>query len=322
VDGSRSENEPCAICDAGVIGRFAVGFTDCPTISLGHHFHFVPRLSVSPRTGQSVGTGESSDFMNMTRVCSPKRYKFITAEVRAAWRPRRGLSHGPLLEKHCKTVKEVALPLEALADSPRRSYCPPKLVGALGFLSSTTHCRTIYTNNCPNSFDPKLLGPLLGKREMGGGTSPLLQKSSAFIDGYYVSTGYNSVLRPWFCYQQQRMKLDCRWAACLVSITLSTNITAQTMQPKPRDPFNGLNTGIMRTYNLQGAVLMLNVAVDPHASLDRQALVKLSNRQTSAAMWQTTHDKSRRSSTICPSASMTWRSVRSGTCHPTPKLKY
>lgn len=80
-------------------------------------------------------------------------------------------------------------------------------------------------------------------------------------------------------------------AVVILSIILSIAGGAQTgpTQPTLRNPFNSPNPS--STYNFQGAVLMLNIVPDPKGILDRQALVKLVNKQTSAVMWQTTHDR-------------------------------
>jgi tetratricopeptide (TPR) repeat protein len=80
-------------------------------------------------------------------------------------------------------------------------------------------------------------------------------------------------------------------ARLIVCLVLAREMTAQRTQPPVRNPFDTPNTGSHPTYNFQGAVFTLNVLSDSHAVLDRQALVKLSNKQTSSLMWQTTREK-------------------------------
>ncbi len=54
----------------------------------------------------------------------------------------------------------------------------------------------------------------------------------------------------------------------------------------------GSTTSGTRSYQSQGAVIVLTVYGDNHALLDRQSVVKLVNRNTQSTMWQTTADKS------------------------------
>jgi hypothetical protein len=60
------------------------------------------------------------------------------------------------------------------------------------------------------------------------------------------------------------------------------------------DPFAsiGSTTAGTKSYQTQGAVLILTVYGDKHALLDRQSVVKLKNKTTQSTMWQTTTDKS------------------------------
>lgn len=60
------------------------------------------------------------------------------------------------------------------------------------------------------------------------------------------------------------------------------------------DPFNSINSTVnqTRTYESQGAVLILTVYGDGHKLLDRQSVVKLENQGTHITLWQTTNDQS------------------------------
>jgi tetratricopeptide (TPR) repeat protein len=60
------------------------------------------------------------------------------------------------------------------------------------------------------------------------------------------------------------------------------------------DPFAsiGSTTAGTKSYQTQGAVLILTIYGDKHALLDRQSVVKLENKNTQSTMWQTTTDKS------------------------------
>lgn len=82
-------------------------------------------------------------------------------------------------------------------------------------------------------------------------------------------------------------------AALLICSALAQNVAAQQeRQPVVLDPFNKPNAGSIETYGFAGAVLTLKVLGASQALLDRQVLVKLSNEQTSAVLWEMTGEKS------------------------------
>src|SRR5712692_4124453 len=60
------------------------------------------------------------------------------------------------------------------------------------------------------------------------------------------------------------------------------------------DPFASMGSTLSGTksYQTQGAVLILTGFNEKHALLDRQSVVKLENKATHSTMWQTTADKS------------------------------
>ena len=51
------------------------------------------------------------------------------------------------------------------------------------------------------------------------------------------------------------------------------------------------NTSNVPIYNTRGSVLLLTVSRSPKGHLDRQAVVKLLNRNTGIIVWQTTNDR-------------------------------
>ena len=51
------------------------------------------------------------------------------------------------------------------------------------------------------------------------------------------------------------------------------------------------NTPNVPTYNTHGSVLLLTVNRSPKGYLDRQAVVRLLNRNTGIIVWQTTNDR-------------------------------
>jgi tetratricopeptide (TPR) repeat protein len=60
------------------------------------------------------------------------------------------------------------------------------------------------------------------------------------------------------------------------------------------DPFAsiGATTAGTKSYQSQGAVIVLTVYGDKHALLDRQSVIKLENKNTHTTLWETTADKS------------------------------
>src|SRR5690242_13947487 len=75
---------------------------------------------------------------------------------------------------------------------------------------------------------------------------------------------------------------------------LSPNAFAQgTPAPLTPDPFGRVDRpGGAPTYNTQGSVLLLTVHDATGVLLDRQAVVKLSNKNDHSVIWRTTEDKS------------------------------
>ncbi len=75
---------------------------------------------------------------------------------------------------------------------------------------------------------------------------------------------------------------------------ISPNASAQgAPAPMTPDPFGRVDRpGGAPTYNTQGSVLVLTVHNDTGALLDRQAVVKLSNKNDHSVIWRTTKDKS------------------------------
>jgi tetratricopeptide (TPR) repeat protein len=74
----------------------------------------------------------------------------------------------------------------------------------------------------------------------------------------------------------------------------SPNASAQGAKPSlTPDPFGRVDRpGGAPTYNTQGSVLLLTVHNDTGALLDRQAVVKLSNKNDLSVIWRTTEDTS------------------------------
>jgi hypothetical protein len=70
----------------------------------------------------------------------------------------------------------------------------------------------------------------------------------------------------------------------------SPNASAQGAKPSlTPDPFGRVDRpGGAPTYNTQGSVLLLTVHNDTGALLERQAVVKLSNKNDLSVIWQTT----------------------------------
>jgi tetratricopeptide (TPR) repeat protein len=87
------------------------------------------------------------------------------------------------------------------------------------------------------------------------------------------------------------MNLHLRIAYSSVFLAL---YTSNALAQRGTDAFSsiGSTTAGTRTYESQGAVLVLTVYNDKRALLDRQAVVKLENKTTQSTSWQTTADKS------------------------------
>lgn len=76
----------------------------------------------------------------------------------------------------------------------------------------------------------------------------------------------------------------------IVCLVLSTGAVAQAVgpiHPSYPDP----NTSNVPTYNTHGSVLLLTVNRLPKGHLDRQAVVRMLNRNTGIIVWQTTNDR-------------------------------
>ena len=75
----------------------------------------------------------------------------------------------------------------------------------------------------------------------------------------------------------------------LVPLFWGPNASAQGVN----GPFNGLGstTAQQQTYQTQGAVLQLKILVGNKVRLDRQAVIKLYNKNTKDSLWQTTNDQ-------------------------------
>jgi hypothetical protein len=90
---------------------------------------------------------------------------------------------------------------------------------------------------------------------------------------------------------------------CLTLLS-STNLfsqgTAPSMTP-PKDPWGEPNTGMIDSFTSAGATLQLTIYSSlPHALLDRQAMVKLSNEVNKTVLWHATQDKSKTSFSDLP----------------------
>jgi tetratricopeptide (TPR) repeat protein len=84
-----------------------------------------------------------------------------------------------------------------------------------------------------------------------------------------------------------------RFVGLIIWVTLAVTVAAQ-QEPAPgiRDPFNQPDApGRISREDLRGATLMVSVK-GVHGPLEHQAVVKLSNKQTSVISWQATRDKS------------------------------
>ncbi len=84
-----------------------------------------------------------------------------------------------------------------------------------------------------------------------------------------------------------------RYAVVLCSL-LALGTPILLAQGVAADPFAsiGATTAGTKSYESQGAVLILTVFGEKYALLDRQAVVKLDNKNTQSTLWQTTADKS------------------------------
>ncbi len=89
------------------------------------------------------------------------------------------------------------------------------------------------------------------------------------------------------------------WRACRlplgpagVSFFLSVLWATSALGQGVTGPFNGLGstTAQQQTYSTQGAVVQLKVLTGNKVRLDRQAVVKLYNKNTKDTLWQTTND--------------------------------
>jgi tetratricopeptide (TPR) repeat protein len=76
--------------------------------------------------------------------------------------------------------------------------------------------------------------------------------------------------------------------SCLLALSVLSHAQFST------DPFSAISgtTSGTKSYESQGAVLVLTVYGENHKVLDRQSVIKLENTSTHSTMWQTTTDKS------------------------------
>ena len=91
----------------------------------------------------------------------------------------------------------------------------------------------------------------------------------------------------------QRHRLTLRLVPFLISFALLL-FSLPAWGQAQGGPFNsvGSTTSQIQIYQSQGGALLLTVYSDPKVRLDRQAVVKLYNKNTKDSVWQTTNDKS------------------------------